>query len=219
MAPRLTADERRAIVIIRTVNRILQANKNERRIGDAPRGNPQRVTPEDQDRLIVAAAVVDPYLSAKEIRDEVGLENTVLIPHVLDGPFPDGLYWLQQDNAPIHTSKAVQQMLDDLGVARLNWPATSPDLNIIENIWGLMKSHLAKKAGLAADNSDALWIAIQEEWDRLRQLPDLVNRLYDSLPTRIATSQAARCHPAEQSRPLERYTQTWPRLYTRFPNG
>lgn len=74
-----------------------------------------------------------------------------------------------------------------LGVARLNWPARSPDLNIIENIWGLMKSHLAKKAGLAAANSDALWIAIQEEWDRLRQLPDLVNRLYDSLPTRIVS--------------------------------
>lgn len=50
-----------------------------------------------------------------------------------------------------------------------------------------MKSHLAKKACLAAANSDALWIAIQEEWDRLRQLPDLVNRLYDSLPTRIVS--------------------------------
>lgn len=95
MAPRLTADERRAIVImgrtmsqraicaatrrpIRTVNRILQAHKNEGRISDAPRGNRQRVTTEDQDRLIVAAAVVDPYLSAKEIRDEVGLENVSL---------------------------------------------------------------------------------------------------------------------------------------------
>lgn len=80
-------------------------------------------------------------------------------------------------------------------MARLNWPARSPDLNIIENIWGLMKSHLAKKAGLAAANSDALWIAIQEEWDRLRQLPDLVNRLYDSLPTRIVSVKRNRGGP------------------------
>ncbi|KAH7958446.1 hypothetical protein HPB49_001814 [Dermacentor silvarum] len=60
--------------------------------------------------------------------------ETVLIPHVLDGPFPDGLYWLQQDNAPIHTSKAMQQTLDNLAVTTRKWPARSPDLNILENV-------------------------------------------------------------------------------------
>ncbi|KAH6922691.1 hypothetical protein HPB50_018006 [Hyalomma asiaticum] len=90
MAPRLTADERRAIAVMgrtmsqraicaaagrpmRIVNRVLQAYYNEGRISDAPRGSRQRVTSEDEDRLIVTAAVAEPYLSAREIRDEVGL--------------------------------------------------------------------------------------------------------------------------------------------------
>ncbi|KAH6947776.1 hypothetical protein HPB50_021264 [Hyalomma asiaticum] len=80
--------------------------------------------------------------------------ETVLIPHVLDGPFPDGLYYLQQDYAPIHISKAVQKMLDDLGVVRLNWPARSTDLN--RDIWGPMKPNLAKDVGLAAATADEL---------------------------------------------------------------
>ncbi|KAH7970471.1 hypothetical protein HPB49_007488 [Dermacentor silvarum] len=57
--------------------------------------------------------------------------ETVLLPHVLDGPFPDGLYHLQQDGASVHTASKVRELLDSLGVMTLDWPVKSGGVVII----------------------------------------------------------------------------------------
>ncbi|KAG0430316.1 hypothetical protein HPB47_022805 [Ixodes persulcatus] len=58
-----------------TVSRVPQAYYREGRIADLPRGGRERATSTEEDKLIVAACVVDPFLSAREIRDELELEN------------------------------------------------------------------------------------------------------------------------------------------------
>ena len=48
-----------------------------------------------------------------------------------------------QDGAPCHTAKSVKQWLGDCEVDYIkDWPGNSPDLNPIENMWGLMKRKL-----------------------------------------------------------------------------
>lgn len=59
---------------LKTVNRIIQAFKQEGRIRDAPRAPPPRSTTEDEDALIIAAVVQDPFLPARAIREALDLD-------------------------------------------------------------------------------------------------------------------------------------------------
>ncbi|XP_042142891.1 uncharacterized protein K02A2.6-like [Ixodes scapularis] len=59
---------------LKTVNRIIQAYKNEGHIADAPHNRRPRVTTADQDQTIVAAVAVDPFLSARDVRNACNLQ-------------------------------------------------------------------------------------------------------------------------------------------------
>ncbi len=62
-----------------------------------------------------------------------------------DQLFKDADFIFQQDLAPAHTAKSTKSWLNDHGVGMLDLPANSPDLNPIENLWGIVKRKMRNK--------------------------------------------------------------------------
>lgn len=88
----------------------------------------------------------------------------------------------QQDNAPPHSSQATKQWLLDNRINVLGWPSMSPDLNIIENVWGMLARRVYADAK-QYNSKDELIVAIQREWNRLKQ--DTIAGLIDGMQGRI----------------------------------
>ena len=72
-----------------------------------------------------------------------------ILSHILDGalvPFLARHYptahRFQQDNDPKHISRWAQNYFEENGINWWKTPASSPDLNPIENVCGSMKNHL-----------------------------------------------------------------------------
>jgi transposase len=86
-----------------------------------------------------------------------------------------------QDNAPIHCSKYTSKWQKKNGVRTMKWPAQSPDLNPIENIWSQLKFTLDKKK---LKNEKELEQAIYEEWEALRKTNNC-RQLIESMPRRM----------------------------------
>ncbi|GFT31061.1 hypothetical protein TNCV_1684151 [Trichonephila clavipes] len=83
------------------------------------------------------------------------------------------------DNATCHRTLAVQDCLDSEGIQRLVWPARSPDLNPIENVWNALGRQVAGR-NYPPTNKNTLIRALTEEWDKLPQqlLDNVVQSMY-----------------------------------------
>lgn len=95
--------------------------------------------------------------------------------------YEDGCIF-QQDNAPVHTSKATRSWLISKNIICLDWPANSPDLNPIENVWGKMCQEIYCN-GTQYNSKEMLKTAIIRCWENLDQ--SYINSLVSSMNSRL----------------------------------
>jgi len=78
--------------------------------------------------------------------------------------------YIQQDNASPHRVLSTITDLQEHGLYnyRLPWPATSPDLNLIETIWRLMKVHISNLIPHAQNNHEMIE-ALRTQWDAITE--------------------------------------------------
>ena len=93
-----------------------------------------------------------------------------------------------EDNAPPHSAKHTQAMFEQLGIARMPWPASSPDLNPIETIWNHMKAEIRQMEPVPSKAED-MKSAILSAWEGIDQ--GKIDRVIETMPARIQAVIAA----------------------------
>ena len=107
--------------------------------------------------------IVQGNMNAQYYRDNI-LQSIVL-------PIRNRLgdrFCLMDDNARPHRARIITTFLDDNEIQRLEWPAMSPDLNPIENIWGILGRRV-RNHNPPISSVQTLTAALLEEWDNIEQ--------------------------------------------------
>lgn len=98
----------------------------------------------------------------------------------------------QQDNAPCHTSKKSKAWFTKQNLELLEWPARSPDLNPIENLWNWMGMEVAKQKPSTVQELRKL---LTETWNKIDKKRCL--KLIDSMPKRMRECIRAKGGPID----------------------
>ncbi len=88
----------------------------------------------------------------------------------------------QHDNARPHTASITTSWLRRRRIQVLKWPACSPDLSPIENIWRIIKRKMRQRRPKTVEQLEA---CIRQEWDNI-PIPKL-EQLVSSVPRRLQT--------------------------------
>jgi hypothetical protein len=132
-------------------------------------------------RGISPLAVIKGTIDAKKYQE-------VLEGHLLETMcllYPDGFVF-QQDNAPVHSAKSTKQWFLAKNLSVMKWPALSPDLNPIENVWGYLKNSIQYNDAITNAEFGA---KLTEMWVNLDL--DFITSLLESMPRRLEACIAA----------------------------
>lgn len=88
---------------------------------------------------------------------------------------------LMEDGAPVHRSKLPELWREAHGIKKLNWPANSPDLNPIENLWKIVKDNVQNTS--RPHNKEELVESLHRVW---KEIPlDILQTLIATMPARM----------------------------------
>lgn len=120
-----------------------------------------------------------PHMNSEEY---IQILSDVILPYIAE-IFP-GIPYVNfiQDNSGVHRARAVQNWLAaQPNLRTLNWPAKSPDMNLIENLWGIIVQNWEPQI----QTREALAQYVFDQWESLRARPDLFDNLIASMPQRL----------------------------------
>ena len=86
---------------------------------------------------------------------------------------------IQHDNDPKHTSGVVQRYLANKKVTVMKWPAPSPDLKPIENLWAQLNRITMERK---TTNEEELFEVLKRGWELLSI--EYLHGLIESMPRR-----------------------------------
>ncbi|CAF2060967.1 unnamed protein product [Rotaria magnacalcarata] len=113
-----------------------------------------------------------------EILEEVMLPSV----RAMVVPEPENIYFVQ-DRSPIHTSGVVKQWLvQHPEIVLLNFPPKSPDLNPIENIWGIIMQEWTPQNINSREN---LLRHSKDVGEGIRRRPNICQRMSNSMADRL----------------------------------
>lgn len=167
-------------IISSTVLRIIKKYQTFGTVEDRKRPGRNRKITEKMKKIVVWTAKKDPKIIVP-IKNKVDASCYIQIlkDHALN--FLDLHEIFQQDNAPAHSAEKTRIFFEENAFVCLeNWPPQSPDLNIIENLWSVLKKAVSRRN---PRNLDELLSFSQEEFAKIPK--DYVQKLYDSIPSRL----------------------------------
>lgn len=116
------------------------------------------------------------------------------LPQSIENSFGDRRqnFIFQQDNAPCHSSRYTQTWIEAQNFQTLSWPSNSPDMNIIETVWGHIGRKLREDPPLTVTE---LRHKVHRIWNSLSA--EYLQSLYAQLQTRVQTLIDKRGYPTK----------------------